>query len=154
MTSSDFIALQLPPANLEITEIKKELFVYDIVRKKQIKLEPEEWVRQHLLHYLITHLNYPLGLIQLEVPVEVNKLRQRADILVYSSRARPFLLVECKAYDIPMGKEVLQQAIRYNKTLKSEHILISNGLEHHCFKRKETGELIVLQEFPDYAKNE
>jgi len=149
-----FPNLQLPSAELELSQEDNQTFVFDIIRKKKIVLEPEEWVRQHLIHYFINELKYPAGLIQLETPVGVNHLNQRADIVVYNKLGLPFLLAECKSYAVNLNQDVLNQILRYNAVLNAEYLLISNGLEHHCFRRnEETGQLIVLDAFPEYVEN-
>ncbi len=149
-----FPNLQLPSAELELSKEGNQTFVFDIIRKKKIVLEPEEWVRQHLIHYFINELKYPAGLIQLETPVDVNHLNQRADIVVYNKLGLPFLLAECKSYSVSLNQDILNQILRYNAVLKADYLLISNGLEHHCFRRiRETGQLMVLDAFPEYVKN-
>lgn len=154
MKKIDFPKLRLPAAQLEISKQEEQLFVFDIIRKKKVVLEPEEWVRQHLIHYFIDELNYPKGLFQLETPINVNRLNQRADIVIYNRLGLPFLLVECKSYSVNLDQSVLNQILRYNAVLKAEHLLISNGMEHHCFKRNmDTGSLDVLEAFPEYVEN-
>ena len=39
-------------------------------RKRWVRLTPEEWVRQQLLHRLVEQLGYPASLIAVEVPLE------------------------------------------------------------------------------------
>ncbi|MEM7162934.1 MAG: type I restriction enzyme HsdR N-terminal domain-containing protein [Bacteroidota bacterium] len=154
MSKLPFKQLNLPPAELKISEKESALYVFDIVRQKSVKLEPEEWVRQHLVHYLIEHLNYPRGLMSIEMPVDVNSLNQRADIVVYDTNGKPFLLAECKSYSVDLDSATLQQAIRYNKSIQADYIILSNGLEHNCLKwNKESGMLKALEAFPDYVKN-
>ena len=154
MIKLPFRPLNLPVANLDIRDDNSILFVFDIVRKKLVKLEPEEWVRQHLIHYLVYHLNYPLSLFQVEVPVNVNSLNQRADIIVLDPNGAPFLLAECKSYSVSMSSDVLHQAIRYNTHFSASYIVLSNGLEHHCLERNpKSGMLKALEAFPEYVKN-
>lgn len=106
--------------------------VYDWIRKKYVVLTPEEWVRQHFLHYLVNGLKYPKSLIKVESGLKVNKMDKRSDILVYTREARPFLLVECKSAQVPLTGKVFDQLSQYNKALKAQYLVITNGLKHYC----------------------
>ena len=81
----NFTALNLPIANLKITKKNDIYFVWCIVRKLKLVLTPEEWVRQHIIHYLVYHKKYPLGLIASEVEINANNQKRRCDIIVYNS---------------------------------------------------------------------
>ena len=145
--------LNLPKANIELFEDGNELYFQDIIRKKKLILTPEEWVRQHLIHYLIFHLNYPKSLFQLEAPVKFNNLDQRSDIVVYDRNGKVFLLVECKAYTVKITRNAFDQAIRYNSKINARYVLISNGSEHHCFYINEEKKSVeVMDAFPEYVE--
>ena len=147
--------LQLPKARLQLLRNNDDILVFDRIRRKKVLLEPEEWVRQHLVHYLIEHLNYPSGLIQLEVPVDVNHLKQRADVVAYDYDANPFLLVECKSFSVNLDQDCLGQLLRYNAKIKAPYILLTNGMEHHCFHYNVNEEaLIPMEAFPEFVKKE
>lgn len=104
----------------------------DELRKKYVVLTPEEWVRQHIVQYLINFKNYPKALISLEKGLKVNDLLKRSDVLVYDSNTEPLLLIECKAPEVKISQDVFDQAARYNSVYKVKYILITNGLEHFC----------------------
>lgn len=104
----------------------------DELRKKYVVLSPEEWVRQHIVQYLINFKDYPKGLISLEKGLRVNDLLKRTDVLVFDSNTEPLLLIECKAPEVKITQEVFDQASRYNSVYKVKYILITNGLEHFC----------------------
>jgi hypothetical protein len=111
--------------------IKKEgkPSIYDFIRKKYVILTPEEWVRQHVVHYMVEHLGYPASLIQLERGLHYNQRQKRSDILTFSPHTQqPHLLIECKAPTIALSQMVLDQAIAYNHILKAPYIFITNGI--------------------------
>ena len=142
--------LNLPAAPLRIDTANKKPRVFDVIRKKFVVLTPEEWVRQHFIHLLIS-LNYPQALIAVEKLVLVNQLRQRADIVVYNRQGKPALIVECKAPEVPLSNVTIQQAGRYNTRLGVNHIIITNGLSTYClFIHPHTHQTKVLTEIPTF----
>jgi hypothetical protein len=142
--------LNLPAAPLRIDTANKKPRVFDVIRKKFVVLTPEEWVRQHFIHLLIS-LNYPQALIAVEKLVLVNQLRQRADIVVYNRQGKPALIVECKAPEVPLSNATIQQAGRYNTRLGVNHIIITNGLSTYClFIHPHTHQTKVLTEIPTF----
>jgi hypothetical protein len=119
--------------------------IFDIIRKKWLVLTPEEWVRQHLLNYLITQMRIPASIISVEKELVLNDLKKRYDIVVYK-QLKPWLIVECKAPYIALDSLVVEQALRYNLTVKAELLMISNGVSDLVFNTKNemvelTGEL-------------
>lgn len=106
--------------------------VFDDIRKKWVVLTPEEWVRQHLIEYLIRDRNCPPGLISVEKGLEYNGMKRRYDLVVFARNTRPILLVECKAPEIKVTEDVFDQAARYNMTLQVPFLMITNGLSHFC----------------------
>ena len=108
--------------------------IFDEFRKKFVLLTPEEWVRQHFAHFLVNQLNVPASLMALEKKIIMNGLNRRFDIVVYSRKANPILIVECKASSVPITQAVFDQVARYNSVLKSPYLLITNGLLHHACK--------------------
>jgi hypothetical protein len=126
--------LTLPPAALTARKTDGFHEVLCRSRKKYVKLEPEEWVRQHWLAYLSDGLGYPAGLIAVECPLKINGMKRRADIVCHNRRGTPILMVECKAPDIKLDEKVYQQAARYNMTLQVPILVISNGIQHHALQ--------------------
>lgn len=125
--------------------------VWDVVRKKWVALGPEEWVRQHLLNYMISELNVPLGLIRVEQMLKVNTMERRADVVVYSRQGTPLLLAECKAPDIKIDRHAFDQAAAYNLTLNVPYLLLTNGqLLYFCHIDTSTGKLQFLDRLPRY----
>jgi hypothetical protein len=143
------VQLNLPSFEYKVTKIGGKPHIYDIIRRKYLVITPEEWVRQHVLHWLINHHHYPKSLIRTESGLQYNQLTKRTDILVYDRAGGTFLLVECKASHIQLTDSVLEQAIRYNAILQAPYLLISNGLEHFLFEINQ-GQAIALEEIPTY----
>ncbi len=129
----DFYAeLNLPAFNFRLKEKGQSKQIFDTVRKKFVALTPEEWVRQHFIHFMIHEKRYPSSLMGVEMMVRVNELSQRADIVVYQRDGKPWLIVECKAPHIQINQDTFYQAARYNITLQVPYIVITNGIEHYC----------------------
>jgi len=124
--------LSLPVFDFNIKESAGKTVIFDIIRKKYLVLTPEEWVRQHFVHYLIDHLGYSKALIGIEKGMKYNTLLKRTDILVYNRTGEPLLLVECKEPSHRLNQKVMEQAMMYNKTLKALYIVVTNGVEHSC----------------------
>jgi type I site-specific restriction endonuclease len=146
----DFIVpLSFPPTPLDLTRKSGKVFVKCLIRKKAILLTPEEWVRQHIIAHLINDLNYPKTLVGVEKSIQYNGLTKRWDIVVFDSDFKPYLLVECKAPNIKLGTNTLQQALSYQHQLNCELIVISNGLETHTWQlNKEKQSLEKLDGIP------
>ena len=143
--------LSLPSFDFNIKESDGKTVIFDIIRKKYLVLTPEEWVRQHFVHYLINQLGYTKALISVEHGLKYNKLQKRTDIIVHDREAKPLVLVECKAPEHGLNQKVLEQAMMYNKTLKAEYIIVTNGLEHSCLKVDSIGRKIeFLSTLPFY----
>ncbi|MER2997184.1 type I restriction enzyme HsdR N-terminal domain-containing protein [Pontibacter populi] len=146
-------ALNLPPFEHKITKSGANYLIFDILRRKNIVLTPEEWVRQHFLHYLINDLLYPKSLISIERGTNYNKLQKRTDLCVYDNSGNPFLLVECKASYVPITQDVVKQVSVYNQTLKAKFVVITNGLAHYCWQVDfDTRQFQPLLEIPVYSQ--
>jgi hypothetical protein len=143
--------LNLPAFAYKIQASKAGYEIFDVVRKKYVNLTPEEWVRQHFLHYLIGHLAYPKALIRLEQSVRYNRLRHRPDMVAYDRAARPLMLVECKASCININHEAWGQIARYNTYLNAQLLVITNGIEHFCWQLDYVqGTHTLLKEIPPF----
>ncbi|MBL0102973.1 MAG: type I restriction enzyme HsdR N-terminal domain-containing protein [Bacteroidetes bacterium] len=130
----------------------QSLKIFDIIRKKYVRLTPEEWVRQHLLHFLVKERNFPQSLISVEKKLLINNLEKRTDVVVYSTAMRPMILVECKAPTVTVTQAVFDQAARYNMSLKVDFFVITNGMETFVCKMDEEEQAYsFLREIPDYS---
>lgn len=123
--------LNLPQFSFKIKEALSGHQIFDIIRKKYVALTPEEWVRQHVVHYLVQEKKYARGLMQVETMVKYNRLNIRCDILAYTHELKPLLLVECKAPSIEITQAAFDQIARYNMPLKVKYIMVTNGLRHY-----------------------
>jgi hypothetical protein len=141
--------LNLPHADLRIREAEGIHYVFDIIRKKEVILTPEEWVRQHFLHLLVHHLHYPKSMINLEAGLTYFKSAKRSDILVYDRLGNPFLIVECKEPDTSINMEAVNQVSVYNKIVTASYLAVTNGLKHFIWKQ-EGDHYTQLESFPPY----
>ncbi|MES2799429.1 MAG: type I restriction enzyme HsdR N-terminal domain-containing protein [Bacteroidota bacterium] len=131
--SSSIVPLNLPKANLNLSQKGADLFVVCLIRKKKIVLTPEEWVRQHILSYLLHDLKIAASLIAVEAALEYNQLKKRSDVVVFDGDGKPTLLVECKAPAVKLSENVYQQIASYNAKMNVRRLLISNGIDHLVF---------------------
>ena len=128
------LELNLPPFEKKITQKDGNPFILDVIRRQYVALTPEEWVRRNTIEWLVQHRATPELRISQEYPVNVNRQHQRADILVIDERAKPYLLVECKAPDVTIDNEVVMQAMRYNAVVGARYILLTNGIKIYCYE--------------------
>ena len=134
-----FPPLALPAFDCKRTEIDGKPHVYCLLRRRYLVLTPEEWVRQHVINLLSTQYAYPVALMRIEGSLRVNRLAKRTDLVVYDRGGKPFLLFECKAPTVPLTRAVVEQALRYNLTLKAPYLAVSNGMAVFCCKISEEG---------------
>ncbi len=127
-------ALHLPQYDYKIKIDNHKTYIYDSIRKKYLFLTPEEWVRQHFVQFLLNQHQYPKSLIKLETGLSYNKLRKRSDIIVYSRSGAPFMLIECKSYEIKLSDSVFFQAATYNNKIGATYLCLTNGLEHFVYQ--------------------
>ena len=143
--------LNLPSYNFNIKLEGQRKLIFDSIRKKYVVLTPEEWVRQNFISYLVKTKNYPKGLIAVEKKVDVNRMPQRSDIVLYNNRAIPVMIVECKAPSVKISQGTFNQIARYNMKLQVQYLVVTNGLNHYCCEiNYETNSFKFLQEIPDY----
>ncbi|MDD7304445.1 MAG: type I restriction enzyme HsdR N-terminal domain-containing protein [Prevotellaceae bacterium] len=155
MTPSESLCpLNLPPASLRISQGQDgRLRVFDILRRRHVTLTPEEWVRQHFIHYLITHKGYPAALLANEVSLSLNGLQRRTDSVLYDRQAQPRMLIEYKAPSVALSQKVFDQISRYNITMRVPYLIVSNGLQHYCCSiNYEEGNYRFLREIPSYGE--
>jgi hypothetical protein len=148
---NDLPSLNFPAFSFSIKSEEEQKFIFDRIRKKFVALTPEEWVRQHLVWYLIEEKKYPEGLINVEFGFKVNQIPVRVDVAVFSKKLKPIVLCECKAPGIKLSNSTLSQAGLYNLVQKSPNILITNGMMHYFFHFNGDGWL-SLKNIPDYSE--
>ena len=127
--------LNLPTFNFQLKQEERKYYIWDIIRRKYVFLQSEEWIRQHIVHFLIQRKNYPKSLIRVEVGFTYNNgVKKRADIVVYNRKGTAFLLVECKASYLKLTKNTFYQTNIYNLAFRSAYLCMTNGLEHYCWQ--------------------
>ena len=146
------LMLNLPQTELKVTQREDGPYVFDILRRKYIKITPEEWVRQHFVHFLIEHQGYPEGMLANEVTLSLNSTTKRCDTVLYDGEARPRMMVEYKAPHIELQQRVFDQISRYNIVMRVPYLIVSNGLQHYCCRIDYDRQTYTfLQEIPEYA---
>jgi hypothetical protein len=126
--------LNLPEYSVKTRIYSGQQQIFDEIRMKYVALIPEEWVRQHFINYLVIDRKFPKGLIAVEHPLVINRVNHRADIVAFSSDGKPLVVVECKAPNVAISQNVIQQISRYNILLKAPVLILTNGLVHYCVR--------------------
>lgn len=121
-----------------IRSIQGKDHIFCAWRRQFVRLTPEEWVRQHLLHYLVEELHYPMSLIAVEVPIEVGAVRKRCDAVIYRQDLTPVCIVEFKAESVTLSQKVLDQVAIYNRTLHTPYGIVSNGKQTFAYRIGDT----------------
>ena len=124
------VPLNLPKAPLNLTRKKDVVHVRCLIRNKDLVCTPEEWVRQHVLHFLLEIEKIGRGRIACEFEFKYNGRSKRADIIVLSSEGKPEKIIECKATHVPLSYETFFQIAQYNHELDVKDLIITNGLQH------------------------
>ena len=126
--------------------------IFDEIRKKFILLTPEEWVRQHVVQFLLQDKKYPKSYINVEKLIKINDLSKRYDVVVFQPNGEIFLLIECKASEVPISQQTFDQIARYNLVLKAKYLMVTNGLNHYfCQMDFENEKYVFLKELPEYS---
>ena len=145
--------LNFPSYTFRFKNSENKVSIFDAIRKKFIILTPEEWVRQHVVNYLLEEKKYPKSLINVEKILLINGLRKRYDIVVFNPDGSIFILIECKAPEVKIGQVTFDQIARYNMTLQAEFLMVTNGLNHYfCLMDFENEKYTFLENLPDYNK--
>ena len=131
---------------------ENKVAIFDEIRKKFVILTPEEWVRQHVVQFLILSKKYPKSYINVEKLIKVNDTSKRYDIAVFKPNGELFLLIECKAPEVSISQDTFDQIARYNLKLKAEYLMVTNGLNHYfCQMDFENEKYVFLKELPEYS---
>ena len=128
------LSLNLPKIEVKITSNNGKYAIFDVLRRRYVALTPEEWVRQHFVHYLIHHKGYPQALMANEVQVLLNGTKKRCDTVLFNKDLSAKMIVEYKAPHIAITQAVFDQITRYNMVLKVDYLIVSNGINHYCCK--------------------
>ena len=142
--------LNFPSYSFRLKSSENKTLIFDIVRKKYVVLTPEEWVRQHTIHFLHFEKKYPLSLMAVEKQLKINSLTRRTDIVLYQNDGKPYIIVECKAPSVRISQEVFDQIARYNMKLNAQLIMVTNGISHfYSFIDYKNQTYQFLAELPD-----
>ncbi len=144
--------INFPSYHFRLKSSENKVLIFDVIRKKFVVLQPEEWVRQHVVHYLIHDKNYPISLINVEKQLRIHTLLKRYDIVVFNPDGSIAILVECKAPTTRISKTVFDQVARYNLDLKATFLMVTNGIAHfYCQMDYENASYSFLRELPSYV---
>ncbi len=143
--------LNFPQYTFRFKNSENKIAAFDEIRKKFIILTPEEWVRLHTIQYLISELNYPKSLINVEKQLKLGKRIKRYDIVVYNSIGEIHIIVECKAPSIKITQDTFDQIARYNMSMDATYLMVTNGLDHYyCQLDYELEKYKFLESLPPY----
>lgn len=154
MTDIQLPVLNLPPCELSLQcDAAGEILIHDKLRRKWVKLTPEEHVRQSFVSWLNSDLGYPAGMTAVEVGMRLNNTIKRSDIVVYDRQRKPMVIVECKAPHVALTQDVFDQVVRYNMVLRAKLLIVTNGLQHYAVAVDyQSGKCKFLETIPSYAQ--
>ena len=145
--------INLPSYEIKLREQGGKREIFDFLRRRYVALTPEEWVRQHFVHYLVEHKGYPKGLLANELELRVGEKHLRCDTVLYNKELQPVMIVEYKAPGIAVTQRVFDQITVYNMLLHVDYLVVSNGLQHYCcrmdYARRSYEFLRDIPNFPD-----
>ena len=145
------IPLNLPDFDIKLAGTPNRPTILDILRRKYVALTPEEWVRQHFIHFLINYKKYPATLLANEVELKVGQKRLRADTILYSKDLKPLMILEYKAPHITITQKTFDQISVYNMLLHVDYLIVSNGRQHYCCKMDYNNKkYLFLEDIPEY----
>jgi hypothetical protein len=143
--------LRLPSYDHKTKKEAGKVLIFDLIRRKYVMLTPEEWVRQHFIHYLVNELKYPKSLFKVESGLKYNQKQKRSDILIHNRQGKAWMLIECKSPDIKLSQNAFNQVSVYNMTIGAKYLAVTNGLVHYCFVAGTSVENpMFLDGFPDF----
>lgn len=148
----DFPTLNLPKYNFKIVNKNDAYYIFDSIRAKYYKLNPEEWVRQNFIEFLVNDRKVSKSLIAVEKEIIVNELKRRFDVVVYNKDYNPEILIECKAPKIKINQNVFEQIATYNIILKCRYLVVTNGLNHYfCEIDIDKKQINYIKSLPKFA---
>lgn len=145
--------LNLPKYGIKIANENGHLTIFDILRRKYVALTPEEWVRQHFVHYLIGHKGYPQTLMANEIQLAIGNKKLRCDSVLYDRSLKPRMIIEYKAPTVNITQKVFDQITVYNMLLHVDYLVVSNGIKHYCCQMDyDNQKYLFLEDIPDYQE--
>ena len=144
--------LNFPSYSFRFKNSENKVSIFDEIRKKFMLMTPEEWVRQNVVRFLLEEKKYPKSYINVEKIIKINGLTKRYDIVVFQPNGSIFLLIECKAPEVPISQNTFDQIARYNMVLEAEFLMVTNGLNHYfCKMDYEKEQYNFLKDLPDFT---
>ena len=144
--------LNFPEFSFRFKNNENKVSIFDCIRKKFVILQPEEWVRQHCVLYLMEVKKYPISLINVEKELTINDLKKRYDIVIFNPDGSILLIVECKAPKININQTTFDQIARYNTALNATYLMVTNGINHYyCQMDFENERYQFLKDIPEYS---
>ena len=145
-------SLNLPEYSFKIKSEGQRKYIFDNIRKRFVVLTPEEWVRQNMIAWLTREKNYPASLISVELQMKHNRMKRRADVVLFGRDGKPLMILECKAPGVRITQKAFDQAARYNLDMKVEYLVVTNGLDHYCARINHVeGSWEFTPEIPDFG---
>jgi len=145
------LSLNLPSYDVKMSQKDGKNIIFDELRRKYVNLSPEEWVRQHFIHFLILYKNYPKNLMANEVALKLNNMSRRCDTVLYNKDLKPVMIIEYKAPTVELTQKIFTQISTYNLILKVDYLIVSNGLKHFiCKMDYDNQSYTFLPDIPDY----
>lgn len=146
------LSLNLPKYEAKIERKSEKVRIWDALRRRYVTLTPEEWVRQHFIHFLIGYKHYPSALLANEITLQLNGMKRRCDTVLYDRTMTPRMIIEYKAPHIAIDQKVFDQISRYNLVLRVDYLVVSNGLQHYCCRMNYSDQSYsFLREIPEYG---
>ena len=146
--------LRLPPFEHKIRKGEGRYEILDLIRRKYVALTPEEWVRQHFVHYLINERKYPKSLFRVESGLKYNQLQKRSDILIHDRQGMAWMLIECKSPNIKLTQKAFNQIAVYNMSIGAKYLAVTNGMVHYCcLAQTASQEVVFMETFPEFEGN-
>ena len=145
--------LNLPKYGIKIANENGHQTIFDVLRRKYVALTPEEWVRQHFVHYLIEHKGYPQALMANEIQLAIGNKKLRCDSVLYDRSLKPRMIIEYKAPTVNITQKVFDQITIYNMLLHVDYLVVSNGIKHYCCRMDyDNQKYLFLDDIPDYQE--
>ena len=145
--------LNLPKYGIKIKNDKGHQSIFDVLRCKYVALTPEEWVRQHFVHFLIEHKGYPKALMANEIQLAIGNKKLRCDSVLYDRTLKPRMIIEYKAPTVSITQKVFDQITIYNMLLHVDYLVVSNGIKHYCCRMDYANQkYLFLEDIPDYQE--
>lgn len=143
--------LNLPEFKYSLKKADGKVWIFDMIRKKFVVLTPEEWVRQHMVNYMVSELKYPKSLIKVEGGLVYNQMNKRSDIVVFDRGGKPWMIIECKAPELKITQNTLEQVSVYNATHRAKFVSVTNGIQLYCASTDwSQNKFELLTDFPKY----